>query len=362
MTPWKIHHIKVWKEDLELTRPYTIAYTTTTAVENVFIYIETENGQYGIGAGSPSVNVTGESIQSCLTSLENKAEQLLLGQDIRHLPALTRNLATALPNNPAAQAAVDIALYDLYSKMIGLPLASCLGQVHQTLPTSITIGIKSIEESKKDAKEFLDMGFRILKVKTGLSIEKDVQLFSELRNFVGPDIKIRVDANQGYTPADLKQFYEQTRAMDVEFIEQPIAKKEYLKMLEVDEVIRKNCVADESLQKPSDALLLAPAPQTFGIFNIKLMKCGGIAPALSIAQIAHLAHIDLMWGCMDESIISITAALHAALACPATKYLDLDGSIDLARDIVENGFILKDGLLSVNDQPGLGVNLISKPK
>ena len=105
---------------------------------------------------------------------------------------------------------------------------------------------------------------------------------------------------------------------------------------------------------------MAAKPQPFGIYNIKLMKCGGIFPAKGIADIALLAGIDLMWGCMDESIVSISAALHAALASPATKYLDLDGSFDLAKDLVEGGFVLKDGFLSTNDRPGLGCELTTK--
>ena len=360
MNNWKIGQVKVWKENLELLRPYTIAYTTMTEVENVFVFIQTENEHFGLGAASPSINVTGESIDSCMKILTEKAETLLLGKDIRELSNLLRLIENEMPKNPAAQAAIDLALHDLYGKMLGLPLATILGQVHQALPTSITIGIKSIEETKSDARELIETGFKILKVKTGLSVEKDVQLIRELRQFVGKDIKIRVDANQGYSAKDLEKFYTQTKELEVEFIEQPLPKPEYRKMLEVDETIRKTCVADESLQRPSDALKLAALPQSFGIYNIKLMKCGGIGPALTIAEIANLAKIDLMWGCMDESIISITGALHAALACPATKYLDLDGSIDLARDIVEEGFILKDGLMSINDKPGLGLKLIAK--
>ncbi len=96
-------------------------------------------------------------------------------------------------------------------------------------------------------------------------------------------------------------------------------------------------------------------PRPFGIFNIKLMKCGGVAPGLEIAGMAHHAGIDLMWGCMDESIVSISGALHAALAAPATQYLDLDGSLDLAQDIVTGGFMLENGWLRTLDKPGLGV-------
>ena len=65
-----------------------------------------------------------------------------------------------------------------------------------------------------------------------------------------------------------------------------------------------------------------------------------------------------MWGCMDESIISISAALHAALASPATRYLDLDGSLDLARDVVDGGFVLEDGYMRTTDAPGLGLSPI----
>ena len=88
------------------------------------------------------------------------------------------------------------------------------------------------------------------------------------------------------------------------------------------------------------------------------MKCGGIAPARRIAAIAQAAGIHLMWGCMDESRISIAAALHAALSCPATRYLDLDGSLDLARDVAREGFDLQDGILRTTGNPGLGIRIL----
>ena len=99
--------------------------------------------------------------------------------------------------------------------------------------------------------------------------------------------------------------------------------------------------------------------RAFDGINIKLMKCGGINPSLKIASAAYAAGIDLMWGCMDESIISISAALHAAMACKATKYIDLDGSLDLAKDLVSGGFNLKDGKMFINDTAGIGVKMVS---
>jgi L-alanine-DL-glutamate epimerase-like enolase superfamily enzyme len=99
-------------------------------------------------------------------------------------------------------------------------------------------------------------------------------------------------------------------------------------------------------------------PRAVGIFNIKLMKCGGIGQALQIANIGLQEGLDLFWGCNDESIISITAGLHVAFACSNTKYIDLDGSLDLAKDVVKGGFILEDGIMRCSDKPGLGVERI----
>jgi len=115
--------------------------------------------------------------------------------------------------------------------------------------------------------------------------------------------------------------------------------------------------ADESLKNATAALSIAQE-KLYGIFNIKLMKCGGISGALEIAAIAKPAGIDLFWGCNDESIVSITAALHVAFACPHTKYIDLDGSLDLAEDVVSGGFMIEDGYMYTNHKPGLGLTLL----
>jgi L-alanine-DL-glutamate epimerase-like enolase superfamily enzyme len=143
--------------------------------------------------------------------------------------------------------------------------------------------------------------------------------------------------------------------LDLEFVEQPVAAAETRSLASLPEEARRRIAADESLLSERDALELAAPPRPCGIFNIKLMKCGGIGPARGIARIAELAGIDLMWGCMDESRASIAAALHAAFASPATRHLDLDGSFDLARDPVSGGFVLEDGWLRTTPAPGLGV-------
>ncbi len=170
----KITRATVWKEDLKLTRPYTIAFETIDSVENVFICLETGDGSMGLGAASPSQEVTGESLAQSETALRQMA-QMLLGTDIRYFNGLLKQLNTEFKTSPAAMAAADIALHDLAGNTLGLPLADLLGRVHKSLPTSITIGIMPLDETLEEAQEYLGRGFTILKIKTGLDVDQDIQ-------------------------------------------------------------------------------------------------------------------------------------------------------------------------------------------
>lgn len=356
---YTITRVETWVEHLELTKPYTIAYKTVESVENVFVRIESGDGTIGLGAGSPAAFVTGETSEACVAALEANAEALMKGRDVRQMQVICRELFARMPETPAARTAIDLALHDLLGRLMDAPVVSLLGRAHRALPTSVTIGIKGPEETAVEGKEYRQQGFRIIKLKIGKDLEQDIATTRLLREAVGKEMGIRVDANQGYTAADLVRYAKETADCDIELIEQPLPEDRSADMLEAPEALRRICAADESLKIPADALTLAPRPQSYGIYNIKLMKCGGIVPAMEIGTIARLAGIELMWGCMDESIISITGALHAALASPATRYLDLDGSFDLERDLVKGGFILKEGMLSVSDDlPGLGVELL----
>ncbi|HNT49320.1 MAG TPA: dipeptide epimerase [Cyclobacteriaceae bacterium] len=351
----KIKDIKVWSANLVNTKPYTIAFKTVDEVLNAFVEITLDNGVTGIGAGNPSEYVTGESFEQCTQALQEKNIQFLIGRDIREINQLTFEVWQKLPKNPAARAALDIALYDAFTKHLGIPLVKFLGQKIHSLPTSNTIGIKNVEETLKEAKEYGERGFTVLKVKLGKDLEEDIERMVKLREVFGKKFVIRIDANQGYNIAQTIEFYTRTKQLDIELIEQPLKAKAVEEMRQLPEEIRKVIAADESLLTPVNALQIVRPPHAAGIFNIKLMKCGGVSQALKIADIAQHSGIELFWGCNDESIVSITAALHTAFANSNTKYIDLDGSLDLAKDEVAGGFILKDGIMYCSDKPGLGV-------
>jgi L-Ala-D/L-Glu epimerase / N-acetyl-D-glutamate racemase len=340
---------------LPLARPYTIAFRTIAGVESALVVLRDQAGQIGLGTATPEPHVTGETAERCQSALAPGALDFLVGADLGTLPALLATLGQRMPGAPAARAAVDMALHDLLARGLGISLATLLGRCHDALPTSITIGIKPTDEALAEADEYLGRGFRVLKVKIGRALDEDLERLARLRERVGREVVIRADANQGYTLDETRRFF--AAAPDVEFLEQPVKAAAIDDLRALPEALRERIAADESLLVPADALRLAVPPRPAGIFNIKLMKCGGIGPARTIAAIAEAAGIRLMWGCMDESCVGISAALHAALASPATHYLDLDGSFDLAHDIAEGGFTVDSGHLRPTGGPGLGVQL-----
>jgi L-alanine-DL-glutamate epimerase-like enolase superfamily enzyme len=324
----------------------------------VFVEVILDNGITGIGAGNPSEYVTGESISQTLGALQEKNLEFLAGRDIRQLHQLLFETAQKFPETPAALAAIDIALHDAFAKYLGVPLVKYLGQKIKSLPTSNTIGIKNVTDTLKEADEYGKKGFTILKVKLGKDLDEDIERLVKLREKFGKRFTIRIDANQGYSVEQTKLFYKKTLSLDIELIEQPLPARAVADLKMLPEEVKAKVAADESLLSLRDALVLVQPPRAAGIFNIKLMKCGGIGQALKIADVGLASGIDLFWGCNDESIVSITAALHAAFACSNTKYIDLDGSLDLAHDVVTGGFILKDGVMTCSEKPGLGVELI----
>jgi len=351
----KIQRINVSKENLQLTRPYTIAFKTVDAVENGIVEIIADNGLRGYGSFNPSYQVVGEHLEDALAVLNEENLSALTGKELDDIHALCAIVQQTFRRSPTARTGLEIALFDLFAQVRGVPLAALLGQKITSMPTSITIGIKGVPETLEEAKEYIGRGFRILKVKLGISLEEDLERLVCMREMFGYGIGIIIDANQGYDAGQLAKFTKQTTGLDIRLIEQPLKVGQEDEMRKLPADIKKLVAADESCVTPENALRLAAAPAACGFFNIKLMKCGGISQAQKIAGTAVAHSIDLMWGCNDESIISITAALHTAFSFSHTKFIDLDGSLDLARDVVSGGFILNDGIMSISDKPGLGL-------
>lgn len=349
----KIVEVNTFIKNLRLTKPYEIARERIESVENVFLEVILENGMTGIGAANPSPEVVGESPDETLRNLQ-ELSPFLKGKDIRYLNALIAAIDRRFPLKPGTLAAADIALHDAFGQFLDIPIVDFYGQQHVSLPTSVTIGIMGWQQTLEEATAYKAAGFSILKLKTGQQPEEDAEKVIKIQERFGDYFTIRVDANTGYNLPDLRTFLQLTSRQPVELIEQPMLPEEDEELNKLTLSERKILAADESLTDAASAFALCSAAR-YGIYNIKLMKCGGIRGAFSIAAVVEPAGAALFWGCNDESRVSITAALHVAFACAQTKYIDLDGSFDLAEDLVEGGFIVKDGMMSLTPGAGLGL-------
>ena len=218
----RIKSIRAFIQDLALTKPYTIAYQTTSSVENVFLEIELDNGLVGLGAANPSFEVVGESPAQTLQNLQGEWIATLVGKDIRLFQQLINDAQQQFPKAPGTLAALDIALHDAFGQFLGIPIVQFYGQEIRSLPTSVTIGIMNVADTMIEADAYVKQGFRVVKVKTGLDVAEDIERILKLRETFQNKLTIRVDANQGYSLADLNRFYTETITADVELIEQPL--------------------------------------------------------------------------------------------------------------------------------------------
>lgn len=345
------------ERSLALVEGYRIAGHSIDTATNFIVRIETATGIVGYGCAAPAEEVTGESDALCHEVLDGVLRRHIEKATIDDDPSdLALKLLALAPGAPAACAAVDIALWDIAARAAGKPLVELLGSVRPAMPTSVTIGICTAEQALEEADSWIAKGFRVLKIKTGENVDDDIDRLRRLRAHCGNDVVLRVDANRGYTLADARRFVQQTSALDIEFLEQPLAADDLAGAAALAGESGIPILADESVVSIADAERVIRGAAATGI-NIKLMKCGGLSAARIIHRHAHAAGLSVMLGCNDETRISIAAALHFSLAMPGVRYIDLDGHMDLADDPASGGFDIDNGIMQLQNAPGLGVNV-----
>lgn len=335
--------MKVTYEELSLRaagEEFRIARERITRFTNYIVRLEAD-GVVGLGEAAPS-EYYGET-RRVVTGALRRLPRLLARRDPWHIRAVVSDLRGRLPRTPSVVAAVDMALYDLAGKRLGVPLYRLLGlDPRGSKLTSFTLGIAPAEVMRERARRVKN--FRILKLKVGVA--GDLESVAAVRE-VWPHA-IRVDANVGWTPRQAVRRIKELARYDIEFVEQPIPPGDNRALKRVQQAVPVPIITDESSVVPEDVPPLAGC--VAGI-NVKLMKCGGISRALEMIHTARSLGLRVMLGCMLETSVAITAAAHLT---PLVDYADLDGNHLIAQDPFQGVRVVR-GKLTLPKEPGLGV-------
>jgi len=335
--------------------PFTIATGTMDYAQNVFIRVHTDAGFYGVGECSAFPPIVGETQETCLAMAKAFAG-LWRGKDALDIEARLNDLHSFTAGNTTIKSAFDMALYDIAAKNAGLPLYKFLGGDKRIVESDITIGIKKPKEMAEKAIQFKKLGANILKVKLGKNAVEDVERVKLIRDAVGPNIKIRIDANQGWGFDDAVFALTAMGDSAIEFCEQPMRTWYDDLLPRLKELSPVKIMADESVYSHHDARKQIES-NSCDYINIKMAKSGGINEAKKIHDLAAQKGIACMMGGMLESRIALSSKLHFVYASPNIRFYDMDTCMlgHLADPCI--GGATYDGYkLNISDEPGIGAD------
>ena len=352
----KITQVKLGRISVPLRTPFKTALRTVNSVEDIVVEIHTDTGSVGYGEAPPTGAVTGDTTGAILGALRDHIIKTIVGREVDALEELLQDVNRCVVKNTSAKAAVDMALWDLYGQLCGLPVCKLLGSSRRQIVTDITISVNDPEEMARDALDAVARGYETLKIKVGANPALDVERLKAVRRAVGGGVGIRIDANQAWKPKQavslLNQMQEQ--GLEIELVEQPVHAHDLEGMQYVTQRSYVPVLADESVFSPEDAVKIMQMGAA-DLINIKLMKCGGLYNALKIASAAEIYGVECMIGCMLEAKISVNAAAHLACARNIITRVDLDGPALCREDPVLGGAVIDEKYITVSDQPGLGI-------
>ena len=331
---------------LDLKTTFRIAHGASDQRFNVVARLE-HAGLEGLGEG-PGVTYLGESQAGMIAYLESVAH-LMVGD-----PALLEDSLERLPpGSHAARAALDMALHDLWGKLVGQPLYRLFGLNPARIPpTSFTIAIDRPEVMAEQAQR---SGYPIIKIKVGS--DQDEAIVRAIRRAI--EARLRVDANAGWSLQQAADLIPRLAQYDLEMIEQPLPVGDieglrWLRQHLHDQHIHLPIFADESIKTSRNIIDHAGAID--GVV-IKLAKTGGLREALRLIAVARAFEMQVMVSCMVETSLGVTAAAHLAPLC---DYVDLDGPLLIRNDPFQ-GLRYQGAQIILPDSPGLGVNWAAAP-
>ncbi|HSE07458.1 MAG TPA: dipeptide epimerase [Nocardioidaceae bacterium] len=352
----KVERITCQRVSVPLHSPFVTALRHTTTTDSLLVEITDSDGASGWGEAPQVWQVTGESLAGAEACVSGPLHAAVLGGDCDDLVALTRRVERAVARNHGAKAAVDVALHDLAARRRGVSLPVLLGSTTHRVPTDVTLSAGSPAELADVASTRVEDGFGVLKIKVGTDAAADVDRVTAARAAVGPDVALRLDANQGWTPWEAVRVI---RALEdagaaVELVEQPVRAEDLDGLAWVTSQVGTPVMADESVYGVRD-LVEVLRRRAADMVNVKLAKCGGIGPARTLLELARAHDMGTIVGSMMETHVGVGAAASLAAAFGTSSTCDLDAAWWSATSPVRGGLRYEGASVVLPDSPGLGV-------
>lgn len=336
--------------------PFTIATGTMENAQNLLVRIHTSEGIIGVGECSAFPMIVGETQATCYEMAKDFAK-LWKNKSAGNIEERLQQLDLFTAGNYTAKSAFDLALYDIAAKAVGQPLYQYLGGRRKTIESDLTIGIDTPEKMAATAIEFRDKNVKIIKVKLGKKATEDIERIRQIRNAIGYNTQLRIDANQGWSYEDAITALTGLGEFDIQFCEQPMRRWNDELLPELCKLSPIPIMADESVFTHHDAERIIRNKACASV-NIKFAKSGGIQEAIKINEVSEKNHIPCMMGGMLESRVALTAKVHFAMAKDNVKFYDLDTClIGHLADPVTGGVTYKGMQLELSDTPGIGADV-----
>jgi muconate cycloisomerase len=327
----------------------------------LLVKIHTDDAIVGLGEASCTPRWSGEDQVTAAHFINNYLAPILVGENPIEIEKLTAKFRLAFAGNFFTKAAIEMALWDITGKAAGKPVYELLGgKVREAVPTKWSVSGVEPERAAEIARWAVAQGFRAMKVKVGIEAESDIARVKAVRDAVGPQIKLGVDANGGWSPEIAVKTLQRLGEFGIYFAEQPVSPDDISEMADVRKRIRIPVIADESLYTLQDARTLAQLGAA-DVFSIYVGKAGGILPAKKIADFAPSRQLKCTVGSNLELGIGSAAMIHLALAArgiAAEEFpCDIIGPFFYEHDLLANPLPISGGQARADAAPGLGVEL-----
>ncbi|MEO3743293.1 dipeptide epimerase [Plantactinospora sp. B5E13] len=348
--------VRTHRVSAPLHTPFVTALRRTTTVETLVVEVVDTDGRSGYGEAPQVWQVTGASVGGARACVEEMLAPLLTGRSADDLVARCAEVRRAVVGNETAKAAVDVALHDLAARRLDIPLVRLLGGTSRRVPTDVTLSAGDAVELAAAAKQRVADGFSVLKVKVGTDPAGDLARVRAVRAAAGPQTRIRLDANQGWTPREAVRVIRgiEDAGLDVELVEQPVRGPDIAGLAWVSDRVDVPILADEAVYGVRD-LVEVIQRRAADLVNVKLAKCGGLGPARTLLELAEAHGVGTVVGSMMESQIGLGAATSLVAAYGTSAVSDLDAAWWLAWSPVRDGIRYEAPHVLLPDAPGLGV-------